>query len=222
MTYNFDKIIDRTNTNSLKYERRKALFKNENAIPLWVADMDLETPDFIINAIKKRIEHPILGYTLKPDSYNQSIINWFKTRHNWQIEQDWITFSPGVVPALGFCVLAYTNPGDKVLLQSPIYYPFFTSISNNSREIVDNVLKLNGSKYEIDFVDFEEKIKTGVKLFLLCNPHNPGSRVWKTEELKKMAEICLANNVIIVSDLVSKRSINNLFNQNLILKESIV
>jgi cystathionine beta-lyase len=198
--YNFDEIIDRTNSSSIKYDFRKVLFGTENLIPMWVADMDFRTPDFILNALKKRIEHPVLGYSLKPEGYYDAIINWLKIRHHWDIEKSWITFSPGVVPGLTMSVLAFTNPGDKVIVQPPVYFPFFSSIQGPGRELVYNPLKLVDGRYYMNFDDLKNKIDTKTKMLFLCNPHNPGGMVWKKDELLELAQICLENDVLIVSD----------------------
>jgi cystathionine beta-lyase len=133
MKYNFDEIINRENTASVKYDLRHKLFKSNEVIPMWVADMDFKTPDFIINAIKERANHEIFGYSIRPDSYYTSIINWLKNRHNWEIQKEWISFSPGIVPALNMAVMAYTNPGDKIIVQPPVYFPFFSAVKNNNR-----------------------------------------------------------------------------------------
>lgn len=199
MKYNFDEIINRENTASVKYDLRSQLFKSNEVIPMWVADMDFKTPDFIIRAIKERANHEIFGYSIRPDSYYTSIINWLKNRHNWEIEKEWISFSPGIVPALNMAVMAYTNPGDKIIVQPPVYFPFFSAVTNNNRELVENPLKLNDKRYEIDFKDLEEKLKDA-KMILLSNPHNPGGSVWTKEEMKRLGEMCVENNVLIMAD----------------------
>lgn len=200
MKYDFDKVVDRTGTHTVKYDFRKQYFGADDVIPMWVADMDIETPDFIVDAIKKRAEHPIYGYTIRPDSYNQALVNWMQTRHQWEIKSEWISHSPGVVPGLVLSLLAFTNPGDKVILQSPVYFPFYHSILGNGRQLVDNPLKLINGKYEIDFDDLEKKIDSRTKMILLCSPHNPVSRVWTKEELLRLGEICLKHDMLIVAD----------------------
>ncbi len=197
--YDFDTIIDRENTSNIKYDLRQKFFENKDVLPMWVADMDFQTPDFIINAVKDRADHKIYGYTFRHESYYSSIINWVKRRHNWELNKDWIVYSPGIVPALNFSTLAYTNPGDKIIVQPPVYFPFFTAATDHDRVILNNELILEEGKYLIDFDDFETKAKEA-KMFFLSNPHNPVSRVWTKEELTKLGEICVRNNVLIISD----------------------
>lgn len=200
MKYNFDKIIPRENTNCVKYDLRKHFFGTDEVIPMWVADMDFATPDFILKAIKKRAEHPILGYSVRSEGYYQSIINWQYNRHNWKIEKDWIVFTPGIVPALNLCVRAFTKPGEKVIVQPPVYFPFFSAIKNNDRIQLDNPLVLKDGRLCIDFGDLKRKIDKDVRMILLCSPHNPGGSVWKKDELNELAEICKANDILIISD----------------------
>lgn len=198
--YNFDEIIDRENSDSLKYNWRERIFGKEDIIPLWVADMDFKSPDFCIKAIEERLSHPVLGYYSYPDSFYDSIIWWMKKRHQWEIKKDWIYFSPGVVPALSAAVLAYTNEGDNVLVQTPVYHPFYYSIANQKRNILKNPLKLVDERFEMDFEDLEEKLKQGVKLMLFCNPHNPLARAWEKDVLERIGKLCLKYNCIVVSD----------------------
>ncbi|HKL08138.1 MAG TPA: PatB family C-S lyase [Bacteroidales bacterium] len=199
MQYNFDKIINRDNTASVKFDLREKVFGKEDILPMWVADMDFETPDFIIHALKKRLEHPVLGYSYRPDSYFQSIINWVKRRHQWDIEKEWISFSPGIVPAINMAIMAYTQPGDKIVVQPPVYHPFFSAISNNKRTLVENPLILRDGRHHIDFEDLRVKLQDA-KMILLSNPHNPGGAVWNQEELKKIGELCVENNILIMAD----------------------
>lgn len=198
--YNFDEIIDRENSDSLKYNWRERIFGKEDIIPLWVADMDFKSPDFCIKAIEERLSHPVLGYYSYPDSFYDSIIWWMRKRHQWEIKKDWIYFTPGVVPALAAAVLAYTNEGDNVLVQTPVYHPFYYSIANQKRNILKNPLKLVNERFEIDFEDLEEKLKQGVKLMLFCNPHNPLARAWEKDVLERIGKLCLKYNCIVVSD----------------------
>ncbi|MEA1940100.1 MAG: MalY/PatB family protein, partial [Candidatus Caldatribacteriota bacterium] len=173
----------------------------EDTISMWVADMEFKSPQPVIDAIKKAVEHGIYGYTSRPDSYYQAIIEWMERRHNWRIKKDWLAFSPGVVPALSIIIRAFCQPGDKVVVQPPVYYPFFRVIENNGCHVVNNPLKLSGGKYFMDYDDLEKKIEDPrVKLLILCSPHNPVGRVWHKEELNILGEICLKHNVIIVSD----------------------
>jgi len=198
--YNFDEIIDRRGTNAVKLERCKALFGTEELLPLWVADMDFRTPDFILNAIQKRLQHPILGYSMTPKEFYLLMQKWITDHHNWSVKREWIGFLPGIVPGLSFAVQSLTAPGDEVLVQSPVYYPFFNVIKNNRRVVVNNQLVEKDGKYVIDYIDFEAKITDKTKLFILCNPHNPGGRVWTRDELVHVAGICEKHNITVVSD----------------------
>ncbi len=196
-TFDFDTVINRRGTNSYKWD----IVKEEDVIPLWVADMDFKAAPAILEALKKRVEHGVFGYTLVPDSYYEAIINWFARRHNWQIDRSWIIYTTGVVPAVSCSIKALTLPGEKVLIQTPDYNCFFSSIKNNGCEVAENELVRRGDSYEVDFEDFERQCadeKTTV--FLLCNPHNPAGRVWTKEELERMNDICLAHGVRVISD----------------------
>lgn len=196
-TFDFDTVINRRGTNSYKWD----IVKEEDVIPLWVADMDFKAAPAILEALKKRVEHGVFGYTLVPDSYYEAIINWFARRHNWQIDHSWIIYTTGVVPAVSCAIKALTLPGEKVLIQTPDYNCFFSSIKNNGCEVAENELVRRGDSYEVDFEDFERQCadeKTTV--FLLCNPHNPAGRVWTKEELERMNDICLAHGVRVISD----------------------
>lgn len=199
MKYNFDEIVNRENTNSVKFDLRRELFGREDVIPMWVADMDFKTPDFIINAIKQRTEHEVFGYSFRSKSYHESILNWVNRRHNWKIDSDWISFSPGVVPAVNMAIMAFTNPGDEIIVQTPVYFPFFSAIKDNNRVQVENLLKLENGRYNIDFEDLELKLPSA-KVLILSNPHNPGGSVWTKGELKKLAELCIKNDVLIFAD----------------------
>ena len=195
--FDFDTVINRRGTNSYKWD----IVKEEDVIPLWVADMDFKAAPAILEALKKRVEHGVFGYTLVPDSYYEAIINWFARRHNWQIDRSWIIYTTGVVPAVSCAIKALTLPGEKVLIQTPDYNCFFSSIKNNGCEVAENELVRRGDSYEVDFEDFERQCadeKTTV--FLLCNPHNPAGRVWTKEELERMNDICLAHGVRVISD----------------------
>ena len=200
MKYNFDEVIDRRDTNAVKLERCKALFGTEDVLPLWVADMDFRTPDFIIDAIQKRLEHPILGYTMPSKSFYSASISWIKEHHDWNIQRDWFGFLPGIVPGLSFAVQSLTKPGDEIIVQPPVYYPFFHVIEKNHRVLVQNQLKEENGKFVMDFDDLEKKFTSKTKLFILCNPHNPGGRVWTIDELQRFASICEKHQVTIVSD----------------------
>ncbi len=198
--WNFDEIIPREKTNSVKYDLRSKLYGSEDIIPMWVADMDFKTPPYIVDAIKKRAEHEIYGYTFRNDSFFNSVIHWMNHKHNWQLNKKWITFSPGVVPALALSVLAYTKPGDKIIAQPPVYFPFFSSVKNNGRQLVYNQLKHDKGSYHFDFENLKKNIDSRTKMILISNPHNPVGRVWSKEELTELAEICLENDILMISD----------------------
>ena len=199
-TYNFDEIVDRTHTNCIKFDARTSFFGKADLLPLWVADMDFRTPDFIVEAIKKRAEHEIFGYTFRPESYTQSIVNWLKRRHNWEIKPEWISFSPGVVAGLTMAIEALSKPGDGVIIQPPVYFPFFDSVKGTGREMIENPLKLENGRYYFDLDDLKQKITPTTKLLLLSNPHNPGGMAWNEKELIELAQICLENKIVIISD----------------------
>lgn len=197
MKYNFDEITQRRGSNSYKWDTAA----DEDILPMWVADMDFHTAPPIIDALAKRVQHGIFGYTKVPQAYYEATISWFGRRHNFNIQKEWILFTSGVVPALSAIIKALTVPGDKVLVQTPVYNCFFSSIRNDECEMVANKLLCKDNIYSIDFDDLEQQAADPkVKLMLLCNPHNPVGRVWTKEELKKIGEICLRNHVIVVSD----------------------
>lgn len=203
MKYNFDEIIDRANYHSVKWNELKTTFGDipKDVLPMWVADMEFRSPQPVIEAIKKANEHGIYGYASRPLSYYQAIIDWMEKRHNWKIKKDWIVYSPGVVPALSLIIRAFCQPGDKVIVQPPVYYPFFRVIENNGCHIVNNPLKFNNKRYFIDWEDLERKVDDPrVKILIFCSPHNPVGRVWQKEELIILGEICLEHNIIVVSD----------------------
>lgn len=204
---NFDKVIDRKNTNCEKYDGVIKKFGVDDIIPMWVADMDFKTPSFITKNIIARASHPIYGYPTPSVNHKKLIINWQK-RHGFEVKKEWITFSPNIITSLNLCVLAFSNKRDKIILQSPIYPPFFSCIESNGRIIIDNRLILK-DKYEIDFNNLESQIDSNTKLFLLCNPHNPTGRVFTKEELIKLGEICLKNNILIISDEIHSDIVYN-------------
>lgn len=199
MIYNFDEIIDRTNTNSVKVDGVKEHWGRTDLLPMWVADMDFRTPDFIIDAIREQCEKGILGYTFQPDEYYTAIHTWLLKRYQWNIQQEELKFIPGVVAGLAYAIQSLTNPGDKILMQPPVYHPFFLCTEKNDRIPVYNPLILENGQYKMNFPQFRELIKE-CKLFILCNPHNPGGRSWNVEELQEIAEICYKNNVPVISD----------------------
>lgn len=197
MTYDFDKPTLRRGTNSYKWDEAD----DADVIPVWVADMDFETAPCITKALEERVRHGIFGYTFVPDSYYEAIIRWFERRHSWKIKREWIEYTSGVVPALSATIKALTQPGDKVLVQTPVYNCFFSSIRNNGCTIVESPLVYDGTTYTIDFDDLERKAADkDVKLMVLCNPHNPAGRVWTREELLRVNEVCMRHGVRVVSD----------------------
>ena len=197
MRYNFDEIVQRRGTNSYKWDSAD----DADVLPMWVADMDFRTAPAIIEALQQRVAHGIFGYTRVPDAYYEAVINWFGRRHNWKIQKDWMIYTSGVVPALSAVIKALTQPGDKVLVQTPVYNCFFSSIRNNGCEIVSNPLVYKENTYVIDYEDLERKVADEkVKILLLCNPHNPAGRVWSKEELTRIGEICIRHGVWVVSD----------------------
>lgn len=198
--YSFDSIINRVGTNSVKWDNLKELYDRDDLIPLWVADMDFKAPSEIVEALKDRVEHNVYGYTFPSDKYYNAVISWMKRRHNWTIERDWIVYTPGVVPALSYAIRAFTKPGDKIILQSPVYHPFYSAIEDNGRHVVNNPLTYKDGKYYMDYEDLESKIDSKTKLLILCNPHNPVGRVWTKNELRKLADICIKNDILIISD----------------------
>lgn len=216
MKYNFDEIIDRKNSICKKWDPDfyRPLFNGkEDLLPLWVADMDFKVAPEILKSLSKIIEHGVLGYTFTNDDYFNSIIFWYKKRKNIELKKEWIVFTAGVVPAIGYAIQSFTEVQDKVLIQPPVYGPFKMITENNERVVVTNPLINNNGHYEVDFVDFEKKIvDNNIKLFILCNPHNPVGRAWTKAEIIKMADICLKHNVLVISDEI---------HSDLIYKDSI-
>lgn len=198
--YDFERIIDRRNTRSYKWDQNEKLFGNKDILPLWVADMDFESPPAVKEAILRRVEAGVYGYSIPSESYKQAIVNWFGRRHDWAIQPEWITDSPGIVTSLSFSVELFTQPGDEVILQSPVYYPFYDVIKMNDRKVAKNPLILRNGRYEMDYAHLESLMQGGAKLLLLCNPHNPGGTVWKREELQQLGELCLRYGVTVISD----------------------
>lgn len=197
MKYDFDEPVPRRGTNSYKWDT----VKDEDVLPMWVADMDFRTAPAIVGALQKRVEHGIFGYTKVPPAYYEAVVNWFRRRHAWLIEKEWIVYTTGVVPAISAIVKALTVPGDRVLVQTPVYNCFFSSIRNNGCEAVANPLIYANGTYRIDYDDLERKAADPkVKLLLLCNPHNPVGRVWTRQELRRIGEICIRNRVLVVAD----------------------
>ena len=200
MEYNFDEIIPREETDCFKYDYRKEYFGTSEVIPMWVADMDFKTPDFVMAAIRKRAGHEILGYSIRSDGFYSSAIDWFSHRQQWMIEKDWLLFTPGVVPALSFAVNAFSEPGDKIILQPPVYHPFFHVIKGNGREIIENPLRFVNGRYSMDLYQLAAQLDKKVRMILISHPHNPVGRLWQKEELRDLASLCMENNIIMVSD----------------------
>lgn len=200
LKYNFDQIIDRRQTSSVKWDFNQRVFGRGDILPMWVADMDFSAPEAVVEALVNRAKHGIYGYSDGMDSYYQALIDWMQVRHGWEIQRDWISFSPGIVPALNELVRCLTRPGDKILVQFPVYPPFFQAIQNHERELVSSQLTLENGRYAIDFADLEEKFACGVKMMILCNPHNPVGRVWDRVELERLGQLCLAHGVLVISD----------------------
>nr|WP_320192779.1 MalY/PatB family protein [uncultured Desulfobacter sp.] len=203
--WNFNQVIDRSNTGSVKWEssvlEQKFGKGRGNLLPLWVADMDFACPDVIFNAMEQRLSHKVFGYSLNDSRHNDALINWFERRHGWQIQKNSIVNTPGIVPAVHYLIQCFTKPGDGVLIQPPVYYPFAQAIHTNGRQVVENPLMLNQYRYDMDFNDLEEKTRDPrVKLAILCSPHNPVGRVWQRDELERFGTICLKNNVLVFAD----------------------
>ena len=200
MKFNFDKIIDRTNNFSAKWSEMNKNFGTNNLLPMWVADMDFLTAPCVMEALKDRLEQGIFGYTTRPSSYNESIVNWLDNRFSWKINQEWLMFSPAVITSISLLIQNLTQKNDKIMIQEPVYSPFHSIVESNERNLVISPLvKLDDGSYVMDYEDIEAKIKD-VKVFILCNPHNPVGRVWTREELTRLGEICLKHNVLVISD----------------------
>ena len=203
MKYNFDEVIDRKNTDSMKWSASylEQHFGSADCVPLWVADMDFRTAQPVIDAVTERAGHGIYGYALAGDEFYEAVIKWQKRRNGWEVKKEWIVFSPGVVPALWHIVRTFCSPGEKVILQSPVYYPFYKVIEDNGCQVINNRLINNGGRYEMNFEELERQAEdSSVKMMILCSPHNPVGRVWTKEELRRVSEICFANDVLLVSD----------------------
>ncbi len=200
MKYNFDEYVERRNTKSVKWDGMEEVFGTEDALPMWVADMDFLSPPEVVNALIERAKHGVYGYTLKDEGFYDSFIKWVKKRHSWEIKRKWIVATPGVVSAISLAILAFTKPSDEIILQPPVYYPFFRVVSGLGRKIVYNPLKFENGRYTMDFDDLERKINGKTKMLILCSPQNPTGRVWTEEELSKLGNICKRNDILIASD----------------------
>lgn len=201
MQYDFDTPIDRTHTWSIKHDFKKENGKPDDILPLWVADMDFRSPDSVVEALKKAVDHGIFGYSRADESYFDAVAAWYQKRHHLTLQPEWMTCTPGIVFALSIAVRAFTQEGDAVLIQPPVYHPFSRAILRNKRTLVENPLVLKDGHYEMDLEDLEQKVlDEHVKLMILCNPHNPVGRVWTREELTALADICLRHHVYVISD----------------------
>lgn len=205
MNYDFDKVIARENTNSIKWDpaifNEIIGFESEGVLPLWVADMDFRVPEVVIDALSKRVEHGVFGYSSPLDEYFKALTWWQKSRHDWDIKREWVTTTPGIVPALNFFIRALSAEGDKIIIQEPVYYPFRNTIEANDRIVANNPLKLENGKYKMDYEHLEELAKDPqAKMIILCSPHNPLGLVWSHEELRQLGEICNKHNVIVIAD----------------------
>jgi cysteine-S-conjugate beta-lyase len=200
MNWNFDNPSQREGTDCIKYDLRKEIFGTSDVIPMWVADMDFNTPDFVVKALKERVNHEIYGYSFRPPEYYTSIINWLSSRYNWKIEKEWISYCPGIVPALNFCTLAFTEPGDNIIVQPPVYFPFFSAVEAHGRRLNYNRLKESDGRWVMDYDSLVAGINEKTKMIIISNPHNPVGRAWTPEELNRLAEICIEKNIIIISD----------------------
>lgn len=200
MPYNFDTIINRVDTDCIKYDKIKDFLGFDDVLPMWVADMDFETPAFAMDAIKKRAEHPILGYSFRPDAWLHAITSWMKKRHDWEVQPNEIVFSPGVVPGLYLAITSFTEPGDEVIIQPPVYFPFFSTVEHNQRKLILNPLINNDLHYEMDFEHLERSITPRTRMIIISNPHNPVGRSWTRAELEQLVSICYKHQILIVSD----------------------
>lgn len=199
MKYNFDEVISREGTNCEKFDAREQIFGRADVIPMWVADMDFAAPPAVVEAIRKRAEHPVLGYSYRSDNYWQSIIGWVDRHSGWKIQREWLDFTPGVVSGIVYALRAFTEPGDRIVIQPPVYHPFARQIHLNDRVVVNNPLRETNGHYEIDFEDLDRKL-AGAKVLLMSSPHNPTGRVFTREELTRIGQLCVKHDVLILSD----------------------
>lgn len=200
MRWDFDEEVSREGTYCVKYDLRKKVFGSGDVIPMWVADMDFKTPDFIISALRKRLDHEVMGYSFHPHEYFRSISAWLSKRHKWEVDDEWICFCPGVVPALNLCTLAFTRPGDSIIIQPPVYTPFFSAVENHGRNLIFNQLTESDGKWSMDLDSLEGTVTPETRMIIISNPHNPVGRSWTLDELTNLAAICLKNNILLLSD----------------------
>jgi cystathionine beta-lyase len=199
-TFDFDQPVERRGTDSVKHDGCKAYFGSEDVLPMWVADMDFAVPSAVSRALQERAAHPVFGYTLYPEAAYDALIGWLRRRHGWEIQKEWVVFTPGVVPALHAAVMAYTGPGEGVIVQSPVYYPFYSSVTQTGRRLLINPLTLEEGRYRMDLEHFAQCAADGAKMLLLCSPHNPVGRVWEPGELADLMEICRQHDITVLSD----------------------
>jgi cystathionine beta-lyase len=197
--FDFDQLVNRDHSNSLKYDGRQAMFGRDDVIPLWVADMDFASPPAVTDALLQRAHHPIYGYSSFPESTYQALIDWLERRHGWRIERDWLVLCPGVVPSLNAAVMAFTMPEDAVIVQPPVYFPFFSAVTDSGRSLIQNPLRLENNQYHIDF-EHLEACAARAKMLLLCSPHNPVGRVWRKDELERLLAIAEKYQLIVFAD----------------------
>lgn len=200
MSFGFDRMISRDGTASVKHDGRAAYFGTPDVLPLWVADMDFAAPEAVISALSKRAAHPVYGYTFYPDGLFSALIAWLKKRHQWEVEREWILMAPGVVPSLHAAVMAFAQPGEGVIVQPPVYFPFFSAVTTTGRRLILNPLRLENERYTIDFPHLERCAADGARLLLLCSPHNPVGRVWSREELEEILRIARRYNLVVLAD----------------------
>ncbi|MCY7723514.1 pyridoxal phosphate-dependent aminotransferase, partial [Bacillus pumilus] len=198
---NFDEQIIRKGSKSVKWDQAESLFLTTDALPMWVADMDFKAPQVVLDALKERLDHGVFGYAFQDQDTQQAVAEWLKRRHGWSIQTEAVTFTPGIVTALSFAVQAFTAPNDEVVIQSPVYTPFYQMIERNGRTVSTNPLKIENNRYLMDFDDLEKKLsRPEAKLMFLCHPHNPSGRAWTKEELKRVGDLCVKHGVTVVSD----------------------
>lgn len=196
----FDRIIPREGTHAVKFDAREAVFGTADVTPLWVADMDFASPEAVTQALVDRARHPVYGYTLFPETLYQSLMDWFKTHHQWAVEREWIMMAPGVVPSLHAACMAFAGPGEGVIVQPPVYFPFFNAVTQTGRRLLENPLRLRNGHYEMDLDHLEQCARDGARLLILCTPHNPVGRVWSEEELEAVLDIARRYNLVVLSD----------------------
>jgi cystathionine beta-lyase len=199
-SFDFDAVIDRRHTHSLKWDHCGSTFGLDDVIPLWVADMDFAAPPAVVEAVSRRAAHGAYGYASTPESFWESVTGWLRNRHGWEVERGWLARSPGVVPALSLCVHAFTRPGDGIVVQTPVYYPFFRAVEDNGRRLLRNPLTFEGGRYRMDLAGLERTVDQDTRMLILCSPHNPVGRVWTRDELERLGEVCERRDLVVLSD----------------------